>query len=103
MWKLTYDAPYGRRINRYWWEVTTYPTKSEQRELWWVYSLNKWATHSTGTSSTHHNKPKSIKAFKRYLEKHPELKGYEVVLVNKYYTEDHGFNVSAVWEEIKDA
>lgn len=96
MWKITYDAPRGLRVNRYFWAVTTFGAG-----LWWCYELNKWVTdYPKGMSaSTHCHGPKTTKAFLRYLNKHPELKGAEVVFVNNQAYDDTDLSITARWEE----
>lgn len=106
MWKLTYDAPYGKRINRYWRVLQVCKTHPNQEDMWWDRKSNKWSTvrqeSGTGYVCGKDPRPKSIKAFLRYLIKHPELKGYEVILRNRYYMPDYSYHVSAVWEETRD-
>ncbi len=105
MWELSYEAPVGKRVNRYWRDVCVYYLNEDQEVLWFVYDLNKWCPIWEGkegwgkSASTHHRKPKSIKAFKNYLEKHPELKGYQVRFINKYHLDDHGLDVTATWKD----
>ena len=95
MWKISYDAPKGFRVNRYFWAVTTFSG------LWYCEAFDKWVSGedaSTSSYSTHHHKPKTTKAFIRYLNKHPELKGVEVILVCNYTTGDnHSMDITANW------
>lgn len=97
MWKLTYDAPRGMRVNRYFWAVTT------TGDLWWCYESKKWVDweNKKGSQgfSTHCSGPKTTKAFLRYLKNHPELKGEEVVFVNNNAYDVCGLHITARWEE----
>lgn len=97
MWKLTYDAPRGLRVNRYFWSITTFGSG-----LWWCYESEKWVTDTSNSRkgvSTHCHGPKTTKAFLRYLKKHPELKGEDVVFVNNRAYDDCELNITARWEE----
>lgn len=75
--------------------------------MWYCEDINKWGetdSFPTGSSySTHHHGPKTTKAFLRYLNKHPELKGVEVVFVHHcYYDSVEGkisLNIAAKWVE----
>lgn len=110
-WLITYEAPKGFRINRYFDSVTTYRKNDDQEFISFYEDFNVWSVKSPvedydGWSSSHHNRgaPKTYKAFKRYLNNHPELKDYEVVAVNKYYTvfktgETLRLHLSATWQE----
>lgn len=98
-WTLKYDAPKGGRVNRYFWAVTTFDGPCY---LWWCEGIKKWVEKAPKgmSSSTHCHGPKTTKAFLRYLNKHPELKGHTVVFVNNYSTHcGKGLSIEAVWEE----
>ena len=102
MWKLYHSAPYGSRID-YNWRWVSVPG------MWFVHDQQKWVKDGEQVNcryaSLHHKKPKSVKAFMRYLKKHPELKGHKVTLVNRYYytSDDFGtwwfdYHIDAVFE-----
>lgn len=93
MWKLSYSAPKGCRINHGWCHVTVYG-------LWFSKTQQKWVKDlDGGYCSNCDSKPKSIKAFTRYLNKHPELRGYKVVFANRHYdSRGFDFDIEAVWE-----
>jgi hypothetical protein len=100
MWKLKYEAPLGFRVNKGFDTVTTYS------DLWFSSKDGKWkkGLDKGGTNSTHHSKPKSLKAFIRYLNRHEELKGVEVILTHRsYYKTQNGeiisLDVVANWED----
>lgn len=99
MWKFEFDAPRGCRIMKGFWGVTTYDKS-------WSPNDGMWVDRPQGISSTHHFGPKSFKAFKRYLRKHPELQECdEVVLVYTAHAVDndgnymHGYGIKAKWED----
>lgn len=102
-WILTHHAPKGLRTNRNFWAVTAMGSK----RLWYCGELDKWLEGETipeGFShSTHDHGPKTTKAFLRYLKKHHELRGSEVVFVNNNYYDFKGKKVSlsitAQWDE----
>lgn len=95
MWKLHYSAPHGHRVDYRWlWVIVP--------GMWYNYDQQKWIKDGEpfdcGRASTCHVKPKSIKAFMRYLKKHPELKGHRVIFVNRWYSPDYYYDVEAVFE-----
>lgn len=103
MWKIEYLTPKGFRTNRGFSSVCVF-----SNDLWYSYEHDKWLPYDQRGNqgcSTHHNKPKTIKAFKRYLRKHTELRGYKVSLVHREYITDkdgswlHDLHVDANWEE----
>lgn len=103
MWKLTYDAPKGLRTNRGFWAITTdtlYLSFFEKSKVW-DFPCN----HSmVECHSTHDHGPKTTKAFKRYLNKHPELKDHKVIFVHtQYYPDIKGervnLHITAEWVE----
>ena len=89
MWVFKYEAPLGCRIDRGWFGVTV-------QGLWHNHTMNIWqgGLDKECAHGTHGTRPKSVKAFKRYLRKHPELKGFNVVFCSRYYNQD----IEAVWE-----
>ena len=103
MWKLYHSAPYGSRIDYNWLWVSV-------PGMWFVHDQQKWVNQAEVINRLRfwpesvHVKPKSIKAFMRYLRKHPELKGHKVRfenvrLDNKRYPFKYDYDVEAVFEE----
>lgn len=94
-WQITYDAPRGLRTNRGFWALTTFGN------LWWCEELGIWTdvVPKGMGASTHCHGPKTTKAFLRYLRKHPELKGHEVIFVNNSAYESTRLDITAVWVE----
>ena len=107
MWQLSYDAPKGLRTNRGFWAVMV-----EGIGMWYSNQYQKWLqydhNHGIKGSSTHDYKPKTKKAFLRYLSKHPELKGHTVVLVHREYIVDrngkrmYDLHIRAKWEDCSE-
>lgn len=92
--KLVFEAPYGRRLHRYFNGIQL----ESYNNLWWSYDDKRWMPlkHIKGPAST--SAPcKTLKAFKRHLRKHPELHGLPVVLTNRFYNH-HSFDVTVDWE-----
>lgn len=60
--------------------------------LWWVPAYRKWVTYDqVGDNSCQTNIDcRSIRAFRRHLRKHPEIKG-KAILVSRFI----GYNVYA--------
>lgn len=104
-WELTYSAPKGVRMNRGFWAVTL-----QGSGFWYCEDINKWGETDSfpkGSSySTHYHGPKTTKAFLRYLNKHPELRGVEVVFVhNCYYDSVEGkipLHITGKWVESRE-
>lgn len=97
-WKFTFEAENGNRIMKRFRSVTTFRKTDDQEFLWWSYKdrvFRTWDGPVLDASSNHSEPVRSFKAFKRFLRKHPELKGYEVVLCHRYI----GYNVTAEWED----
>lgn len=94
-WQINYDAPRGLRMNRGFWAITTFGG------LWWCEGSKKWLENppSGEVHSTHCHGPKTTKAFIRYLRKHPELKGHEVIFVHRGAYESTRLDITAVWVE----
>lgn len=74
--------------------------KDGQESMWFSHTLRRWIPESEyaktpGALGTHHDgtgAPKTHRAFKRYLRKHPELKGCEVWHVSRYKGHDVCFD-----------
>ena len=80
--EITFQAPIGQRIlRRYIMGITTFDG------LWWCYETKRWVEEPKCNASTH-APCKSYKAFLRHIRKHPELKGYEVILVSRFRDND---------------
>ena len=89
-----FEAPKGQRIlSSRFMGITNY-----HEGLWWSYEHKKWLPMSQmgnqgGSSSAC---CRSFKAFKKHLQRHPELKSTEyVVLVSRFV----GYSIIARWEE----
>lgn len=97
-WILEFDAPVGRRVMSGFTSVTAFGS-----DIWWHHDLQEWGPYnlSTGSKSSHHSAgegaPRTVRAFTRYLRKHSNLKGFEVVLCNKFVS-DTRLDVTAKWE-----
>lgn len=108
MWKFEFEAPVGLRCMKGFWGVCVWSGKN-QDSVWWCEEQQKWVTPENAGKqgySTHHHGPKSFKAFKRYLRKHPELKGHNVELVHRDHLKDEdgyitNLGINAYWEEEK--
>ena len=108
MWKFKFNAPIHCRILSYGFRSVS--LSNQDSRLWFYPKFNQWLNDDNrpsedyGSYSTHHNvwngAPKTFKAFKKYVERHPELKGSTVTLVHQYY-DDRGFNyhIEAEWHE----
>ncbi len=87
---ITFQAPLGQRILRRWFMGITVFRDDDQPPLWWCHATRKWVTIATPMplgGSTHAD-CFSYKAFLRHIRKHPELKGYEVILVSRFENND---------------
>ena len=88
MWKLTFEAPIGSRSMKGFDSVTNLDS------FWFLTKQGFWSEDSYDIRledeiiSTHDHSPKSVKAFKRYLRNHPELKGIEVILCHRQCIEN---------------
>jgi hypothetical protein len=91
MWVLEFEAPKGTRCHRYFDSVTCMCANS----LWWSDEDKKWVPLEDikDSGSSNCGPVRTLKAFKRHLRKHPELKGRRVTLASRY----HGQNVHAEW------
>lgn len=76
---MRFQKPRGQRINRYFCGVTNFEC------LWWVPHINTWVTSSEikGRSAQTHAPCRTVKAFRRHLRKHPEIRG-KAILVSRY-------------------
>jgi hypothetical protein len=86
---ITFEARRGQRILRRWFMGITIFSNDDQPSLWWCNATRKWVPITTPMplGGSTHAKCKSYRAFLRHLRKHPELKGYEVILVSRFH--DH--------------
>ncbi len=83
---ITFEAPPRKRVLRGWFMGITVFHNDDQPSLWWCHATHKWVPITTPMpdgGSTHAD-CKSYRAFLRHLRKHPELKGYEVILVSRF-------------------
>lgn len=107
MWVFSFEAPKGKRV----FKKAYFSGISTDSDLWFSYKTKAWVSYSElcehkGGGSTHDNRPRSFKAFKKYLNKHTELQqaGIEVVLVSRYYViqscgTKYSFSITATWVE----
>jgi hypothetical protein len=76
--KLLYDKSKGRRLRHQFAWIQTRSQKGQM--LWWDSSKKVWGEEgNTNCVSCY-----SVKAFKRHIKKHPELKGCKVILVSDF-------------------
>lgn len=90
---LEFKAPRGQRVHRYFWSATVW---DDGPSMWWIDELNAFFPDGSSElklySHGNHSRPiRTLRAFKRFLRKHPELKGRTVRLVNRYV----GYDVEA--------
>ena len=81
----TFDKPKGQRLHKRFIWITNFDG------LWWSYKHRQWYqdTPPSGDYSTC-CRCRSLKAFKRHLRKHPEIRG-KAILVSRFI----GYNVYA--------
>lgn len=84
MWELQYEAPVGLRTNRNFVHVVVYDMWFDLTDKTWKNDLDD----CIGPASSADWKPNTTKAFQRYLNKHSELQGKEVIFANRYYCID---------------
>lgn len=97
-WILTFEAPRNQAVHRYFYGCTV--RDRQEPSLWWVDALNRFVAVDDPILENHwhcsNSKPiRTLKAFKRFLRKHPELRGRAVRLVNRYL----GYDVTAEWDD----
>lgn len=89
-WAIEFEAPKGQRFHRYFWNAQIEDDRTPI--LWWFDHLNKFApTDDQLKLYARSNCSKTIhtyKAFLSFLDNHPELKGRDIRLVNKYVGQD---------------
>ena len=80
---MNFEAPKQQRINRYIWVE---PDFDQDVDLWWSYQFKKWLplneTGTQGSSSAYYCH--SLRAFRKHLKRHPELKGIRMLLVSRF-------------------
>lgn len=93
MTEFIYDAPRGMRTHRNFESVTA------MGDMWWCNDLGRWVKAgdkaSKGKATSSHHKawegaPRTLKALKSYIKRHPELAGETLVFVNRYYIKREG-------------
>ena len=93
-WVFEFEAPKGKRIlsSRF------MGIKNYHQDFWWSHEQKKWLPFTqieVGWASSH-APCRSFKAFKRHLQRHPELKAAgDVVLISRFI----GYNIIARCEE----
>lgn len=85
-WNLTFEAEVGTRFHRYFRDITTFGENS-----WYSTDQRKWLPVLDGGACSTHHACRTLKSFLSHLNDHPELRGQEVILVNRY----EGFDVTA--------
>ena len=91
--QITFEAPLGQRLlNTYIDSITSRRKTDEQPFLWWCYKTRQWVddVKKLPQGGSTNVRCRSYKAFLRHLKKHPELKGYQVILMNRYI----GYNIT---------
>jgi hypothetical protein len=94
MWKLTFEAPAGKRNHQLGLWITTMTKGGGGNVSWYSKDEGKWVANAVYGSSNCFECT-CIRSFKKHLRKHPELKGEKVCLVSRY----HGLDVTANWVE----
>ena len=84
---IKYEKPKGSRIKRYFIGIETKNT-----ELWWDCDKRKWfygiENKDPESTVSNHVPCNTVRAFRRHLKKHPEIRG-QATLINRYI----GYNV----------
>jgi len=82
-WSFVFDAPVGERILKRYWGVTSF------EDFWFDREANKWipSAELDGQRSVGNwdHRPRTFKAFKRYLRKHPELRQMKEVVFGSLF------------------
>jgi GrpB-like predicted nucleotidyltransferase (UPF0157 family) len=99
-WEFIFEASKPERVHRYFWCATVMDW--QKPDLWWCDHSNKFLPHGHPDLEKHchsnNSKPiRTLRAFRRFLRKHPELRGRRVRLVSRYV----GFDVEAVFNDGK--
>lgn len=101
MWYVTQETPSWDRIHHGFLWVSVDCCDPAEDSLWFEEASQTWKSLSecTGPCSSSHLGPRTLKAFRRYLRKHPELKGRRVRLVHRCYVPgaDYGLDITAEW------
>lgn len=91
MWHFQYESPSGQRILE---GRRNFIGVTNNIGMWFVFAVNRWQMKTDGYSaSTHDARCRGFRAFRRYLRRHPELRGAEVTLVSRF----RGNNITAIW------
>jgi len=86
---MKWDQCKGNRLHKrfIWMLIRKPPEKSKYNKdgdtLWWDDERNIWTENPIGHSSSCKS-CRSLRAFRRHLRKHPEIKGYTAILVNRF-------------------
>jgi hypothetical protein len=84
---MKFDKPKGQRIHKQFYGIRS------TNSMWWVQSHNRWVQELPDTGfdiASTIKRCKSLRAFKRHLRKHPEIRG-KAVLVSRWV----GYNIYA--------
>ena len=79
---MRYDLAKGQRIKkRFLWIINF------NADMWYCDDCDKWyqGTPTCDHSYSNTKRCRSVRAFRRHLRKHPELKGIEMTLVHTQY------------------
>lgn len=88
-WQFEFEAPSGDRLMKRFAGVTV-PMSGK----WFNYAAKTWQDSTNGERvSNYDERIKSFKAFKRYLRKHPELRGQKITLASRFI----GYDISAYY------
>ena len=93
-WTFAFEAGKPNRLRRYFMDATVWDR--QEPTMWWSYEFEKFVPdgdEGTSGASSHSPRIRTLRAFKRFLRRHPELQGRQVLLVNRYI----GFNVTATY------
>lgn len=95
-WELKFQAEKGQRLHRYFWQATI--MDKLEPDLWWCDEYNMFLPHEVLRDSPYgyssHSRPiRTLRAFKRFLRKHHEIRGRTVRLVSRYV----GYDIEAEW------
>lgn len=94
-WVYEFEALAGNRFMKRFLCATTF---CHEDAAWWCNRSKRFVADGEPLpDGGRNNSPpiRSFKAFKRFLRKHPELRGADVTLVNRYV----GYDVKATWQD----
>lgn len=84
-YNLKFESPKGKRLGRYYvWVVLT---SKDSVGFWYDKNARRWTEKPEGPYSSA-MRCRTLRAFKRWLRKNPDLWKYRPVLVNRYKGHD---------------